>query len=64
VDRRAKAIILTRLGRATVDKVEQVADQVRGDALIGLSDEELATASHVLGHVCRTLAPMANQPGP
>jgi MarR family transcriptional regulator, transcriptional regulator for hemolysin len=63
-DRRAKAIILTRLGRATVAKVERVADQVRGDALIGLSDHELATASHVLDHVCRALTPMAGEPGP
>jgi len=63
-DRRAKAIVLTRLGRATVAKVERVADQVRGDALVGLSDEELATASHVLDQVCRTLAPMADEPAP
>jgi MarR family transcriptional regulator for hemolysin len=63
-DRRAKTILLTRLGRATVAKVERVADQVRGDALVGLSDRELATASHVLDHVCRTLAPMADQPAP
>jgi MarR family transcriptional regulator, transcriptional regulator for hemolysin len=63
-DRRAKAIVLTRLGRATVAKVERVADQVRGEALIGLSDKELATASHVLDHVCRMLAPMADEPGP
>jgi len=63
-DRRAKAIVLTRLGRATVAKVERVADQVRGDALIGLSDKELATAARVLDHVCGTLAPMADEPGP
>jgi MarR family transcriptional regulator, transcriptional regulator for hemolysin len=63
-DRRAKAIVLTRLGRATVAKVERVAQQVRGDALTGLSGDELATASHVLEHVCRMLAPMADEPGP
>jgi MarR family transcriptional regulator, transcriptional regulator for hemolysin len=63
-DRRAKAIVLTRLGRATVAKVERVAQQVRGDALTGLSGDELATASHVLDHVCRMLAPMADEPGP
>jgi MarR family transcriptional regulator, transcriptional regulator for hemolysin len=61
-DRRAKAIILTRLGRATVAKVGRVADQVRGVALTGLSDKEIATASHVLEHVCRVLAPMADEP--
>jgi len=63
-DRRAKAIVLTRLGRATVAKVERVAQQVRGDALMGLAEDELATASHVLDHVCRVLAPIANEPGP
>ena len=63
-DRRAKTIVLTPLGRATVAKVERVAQQVRGDAVIGLSDEELATASHVLDHVCRMLAPLADEPGP
>ncbi|HEY1941093.1 MAG TPA: MarR family transcriptional regulator [Roseiarcus sp.] len=56
-DRRAKAIVLTELGRATVSKVESVAQQVRDDALIGLTDEELTTASRVLEHVCRALAP-------
>ena len=63
-DRRAKAIVLTRLGRTTVAKVERIAQQVRGDVLIGLSADELATASHVLEHVCRMLAPLADEPGP
>jgi MarR family transcriptional regulator, transcriptional regulator for hemolysin len=63
-DRRAKAIVLTPLGRATVAKVERVARQVRGDALIGLAENELATASHVLEHVCRMLAPLADEPSP
>src|SRR5579871_655731 len=62
-DRRAKAIVLTPLGRATVAKVERVAQQVRGDALMGLADDELATASRVLDHVCRMLAPLADEPG-
>jgi hypothetical protein len=53
-----------RLGRTTVAKVERVAQQVRGDALNGLSGDELATASHVLEHVCRMLAPLADEPGP
>jgi MarR family transcriptional regulator, transcriptional regulator for hemolysin len=63
-DRRAKAIVLTRLGRTTVAKVERVAQQVRGDTLNGLSGDELATASHVLEHVSRMLAPLADEPGP
>jgi MarR family transcriptional regulator for hemolysin len=58
-DRRAKTIVLTQLGRATVAKVERVAEEVRGEALIGLSDQELATASRVLDQACRLLAPMA-----
>ena len=58
-DRRAKAIVLTPLGRETVVKVESVAQQVREDALAGLSEDDLATASHVLDHVCRVLAPQA-----
>ena len=63
-DRRAKAIVLTPLGRAMVAKVERVAQQVRGDALMGLADKELATASRVLDHVCRMLAPLADEPDP
>jgi MarR family transcriptional regulator for hemolysin len=61
-DRRAKTIVLTQLGRATVAKVERIAQQVRGDALMGLAENDLATASRVLDHVCRALAPMATDP--
>ena len=62
-DRRAKAIFLTPLGRTTVAKVERVAQQVRGDALMGVAENELETASRVLEHVCRMLAPLADEPG-
>jgi len=55
-DRRAKAIFLTPLGLATVQKVETVAQKVRDDALAGLSDYEVETASRVLAHICRALA--------
>jgi MarR family transcriptional regulator for hemolysin len=55
-DRRAKAIFLTPLGLATVQKVEAVAQKVRDDALAGLSDYEVETASRVLAHICRALA--------
>ena len=58
-DRRAKAIVLTPLGRETVAKVESVAQQVREDALTGLTDEDLATASRVLDQVCGALATQA-----
>jgi MarR family transcriptional regulator, transcriptional regulator for hemolysin len=62
-DRRVKVIFLTSLGRATVARVERVARQVRGDAVKGLAENELATASRVIEHVCRTLAPLADEPG-
>lgn len=61
-DRRAKAIVLTPLGRETVQEVESVAQQVRDDALAGVSDRDLATASRVLDQLCRALAPHAGEP--
>ena len=54
-DRRAKIILLTARGRAIADKVETVARRIRGDALAGLSDKDIATAVRVLQHVCRAL---------
>jgi MarR family transcriptional regulator for hemolysin len=54
-DRRAKAIVLTDLGRTTVARVERVAGDVREEALAGLADEEIATAAKVLEHICRIL---------
>ncbi|HEX9524559.1 MAG TPA: MarR family transcriptional regulator [Reyranella sp.] len=54
-DRRAKIILLTPQGRAIADKVETVARRIRGDALAGLSDKDVATTVRVLEHVCRAL---------
>jgi MarR family transcriptional regulator for hemolysin len=54
-DRRAKIIVLTARGRAIADKVETVARRIRGDALTGLSDKDIATTVRVLQHVCRAL---------
>jgi MarR family transcriptional regulator for hemolysin len=54
-DRRAKAIVLTASGRETVERVERVAREIRDQALADLTDEEVATASRVLQHVCRVL---------
>ena len=54
-DRRAKIILLTARGHAIADKVETVARRIRGDALAGLSDRDIATAVRVLEHVCRAL---------
>ena len=54
-DRRAKAIVLTASGRKTVERVERVAREIRDQALADLTDQEVATASSVLQHVCRVL---------
>ena len=54
-DRRAKIILLTPQGRAIADKVEVAARRIRGDALAGLSDKDIATTVRVLKHVCRAL---------
>jgi MarR family transcriptional regulator for hemolysin len=54
-DRRAKIILLTPRGRAIADKVETVARRIRGDALAGLSERDIATTVRVLQHVCRAL---------
>ena len=54
-DRRAKIILLTPRGRGIADKVETVARRIRGDALAGLSDRDIATTVRVLQHVCRAL---------
>ena len=58
-DRRAKIILLTARGRAIADKVETVARRIRGDALAGLSDRDIATTVRVLEHVCCALEPAA-----
>ncbi|HVY98565.1 MAG TPA: MarR family transcriptional regulator [Dongiaceae bacterium] len=55
-DRRAKDLVLTRRGQATVAKVEAVSGRIRKDVLAGLSAAELATATRVLDHVCLRLA--------
>jgi len=54
-DRRAKAIVLTEKGRATVEQVEAVAHRVRDEAFAGLSEAEIEAAMVVLDHVCAAL---------
>jgi MarR family transcriptional regulator, transcriptional regulator for hemolysin len=54
-DRRAKIILLTPQGRAIADKIEAASRRIRGDALAGLSDKDIATTVRVLKHVCRAL---------
>jgi MarR family transcriptional regulator, transcriptional regulator for hemolysin len=60
-DRRAKVIVLTERGRATVGTVEEVAAQVREDALAGLSDRDIRIAMRVLTHVSHTLSQAEEQ---
>ncbi len=60
-DRRAKAIVLTSLGRATVERVEAVARDVRERALAGLSERDIQTTVRVLDHINRALSPAAEE---
>ena len=55
-DRRAKTIHLTALGRATVERVEVVSQEIRRAVLSGLSDDEIAAATETLQHICGVLA--------
>lgn len=50
-DRRAKAIVLTDAGRATVAQVEAVAHQVREEVFAGMNHAHVAIAFQVLTHV-------------
>ena len=54
-DRRAKAIFLTASGRAIVDQVEDVAREVREEALLGVRAADVETTSRVLSHICEIL---------
>ncbi|SAI29518.1 MarR family transcriptional regulator [Bordetella ansorpii] len=54
-DRRAKAIVLTPQGQATVEQVEQVAAQVRAAALADIPDPELQRAFDLLQGIVRRL---------
>lgn len=54
-DRRAKTIHLTAAGRATVEQVEGVSQEVRRTVLAGLSDDEISAATAALQHICQVL---------
>lgn len=60
-DRRARTIVLTGAGEAMVARVETVALEVRDQALAGLSERDVATTARVLAHICRELAPVAEE---
>jgi len=55
-DRRAKMIVVTARARSIIEQVEVVSREVRNATLVGLSDEEIATATRVLELVCQNLA--------
>jgi len=55
-DRRAKIIVLTTRGWSIIEQVETVSREVRNATLLGLTDDELALATHVLERVCQNLA--------
>src|SRR5271165_1845211 len=54
-DRRVRAIVLTTAGRAIVDRVEEVAGQMHGDALAELPDADVEATVRVLRHICRAV---------
>lgn len=55
-DRRAKAIVLTRQGKAIVERVEKMARQVREHTLGAMAPQEVETAMRVLDQICHALA--------
>lgn len=55
-DRRAKAIVLTRQGKAIVERVEKVARQVREQTLGALPPHEVEATMRVLDYICQVLA--------
>jgi MarR family transcriptional regulator for hemolysin len=54
-DRRAKAIVVTKAGAATVARVEAVSRRLRQQLLAGLPEADRATAARVLETICRRL---------
>src|SRR3546814_10714917 len=54
-DRRAKAIVLTARGQATVAQVERVAKEVRDGAMSDIPDAELRRALRLVTQLCAAL---------
>jgi MarR family transcriptional regulator for hemolysin len=54
-DRRAKAIVVTKAGAATVARVEAVSRRLRQRLLAGLPERDLAAAARVLEAICLRL---------
>jgi MarR family transcriptional regulator for hemolysin len=55
-DRRAKTVLLTDLGHATVQQVEAVVDAVRANYLGCLPEQDLATAFRIVQQISDMLA--------
>jgi MarR family transcriptional regulator for hemolysin len=55
-DRRAKTISVTSQGLSIIDRVEAASRDVRNATLVGLSGDDIETATRVLELVCRNLA--------
>ena len=55
-DRRAKTISVTERGLSIIDRVEAASREVRNATLVGLSLEEIETATGALELVCQNLA--------
>lgn len=55
-DRRAKTIAVTNHGLSIIDQVEAASRDVRNATLVGLSRDEIETATRVLELVCENLA--------
>jgi MarR family transcriptional regulator for hemolysin len=63
-DRRAKAIVITRQGRALARKVESVSEDVQREVLEGLPAAEVDIARGVLATICERLVQLGADPDP
>ncbi|MBR1040604.1 MarR family transcriptional regulator [Bradyrhizobium viridifuturi] len=54
-DRRSKAIHLTSVGQATVERVEGISRQVRERVLAEISDDDVVTVFRTLEKICAAL---------
>jgi P-type E1-E2 ATPase len=54
-DRRAKAIVLTASGRALVNRLERLSEDLERELLTRISQADVATTRRTLEHVCQML---------
>lgn len=62
-DRRAKAIVITSLGRSLVRQVETVSEDVQREVLAGLARNDIAITKEILESICRTLIRLNDEGG-